>query len=66
LIKVLREKGQSISENDVNNIQKLVESSIFDDDECKDLKATLVDIGEFIKECCDMDKIQPQLDKMKA
>ena len=62
----MKEKGQSVGEDLQNDIAKLTECSIFDDKEIKDLKATLIDIGEFIKECTDLDKIQPQLDQMKA
>ena len=39
------------------DVTKLVEPSIFDDDTIKELKATLIDIGEFIKECQEMEKI---------
>ena len=43
-----------------------MEPSIFDDDNTKGLKATLNDIQEYIKECADMEQIQPQLDQMRA
>ena len=62
----MKSKGQSVDDTTANDIQKLVECSIFDDDQIKDLKATLLDIGEFIKECTDLEKIQPQLDQLKA
>jgi len=38
------------------------EPSIFDDDSSKDLKVLLNEIGEYIKECVDEAKIQPQLE----
>ena len=45
---------------------KLMEPSIFDDDNTKGLKSTLNDVQEYIKECADMEHIQPQLDQMRA
>lgn len=48
------------------DVSKLIEPSIFDDQSIQDLKATLVEMQEFINECKDMEQIQPELDKMKA
>lgn len=48
------------------SISKLTEPSIFDDEKIKDLKATLLDIQEFMNECADMETIQPKLDQLKA
>jgi tetratricopeptide (TPR) repeat protein len=65
LMKYLKEKGQCF-ETEVVEIKKLIEPSIFDDQTIQDLKATLVEMVEFVKECQDMEKMQPELDKMKA
>jgi hypothetical protein len=38
-------------------VPKLIEPSIFDDEDIKDLKATLTEMQEFINECKDMETI---------
>tara|TARA_B110000285_G_C14673295_1_gene401347 strand:+ start:178 stop:444 length:267 start_codon:yes stop_codon:yes gene_type:complete len=63
LVKALKQKGQ-VFEQDGQELPltKLMEPSIFDDDTTKGLKSTLNDVQEYIKECADMEQIQPQLD----
>ena len=46
--------------------EKLIEPSIFDDENIKNLKVILKDICEFIKECVDMATMQPELERLKA
>ena len=65
LLESLEKKGQTIPDDQKKDLDKLVEPSIFDDETTKALKATLVDIREFINECKDLEQIQPQLDQMK-
>lgn len=59
----LKEFGQELGSD--TSIADLVKPSIFDDDVVRDRKALLVEVGEFINECNQMDQIQPQLDQMK-
>ena len=53
----MRDGSQTIDSALANNIPKLVEASIFDDDNIRDLKASLLEIGEFINECKDLEKM---------
>jgi len=57
LLESLEKKGQTIPDDQKKDLDKLVEPSIFDDETTKALKATLVDIREFINECKDLEQI---------
>ena len=59
MLENLEKKGQTIPDDQKKDLDKLVEPSIFDDEVTKGLKATLVDIREFINECKDLEQIQP-------
>lgn len=67
LVRTIKQKGQNfeLNANDITS-EKLVEPSIYDDDDIKNLKLILKDICEFIKECVDMATMQPELEKLKA
>lgn len=60
----LKANGQN--EIDRNQpVAELIKPSIFDDEKVKELKASLLDVQEYILECKQLDEIQPQLDQMK-
>lgn len=62
LLDLLKEKGQRISDDFESKsreeqLKEVGEPSVFDDDAIKDMKLTLQEIGEYIKECIDAAKI---------
>lgn len=67
MIKSIKLKGHNLEMNskDITS-EKLIEPSIYDDEDIKNLKLILKDICEFIKECVDMATMQPELERLKA